>query len=82
MGIRSFPGVKYGRGVMLTTHPLLVPWEWKSRAILLTALWAPTGPVTGTLYLFYYSEVYKQRCFRQVISGSKYKLFTFIDVYS
>ena len=23
----SFPGVKSGRGVTLTTHPLLVPWS-------------------------------------------------------
>jgi hypothetical protein len=27
MGTGSFPGVNYGRGVLLTTsHPLLVPW--------------------------------------------------------
>ena len=26
MGTGSFPGVKYGRGVLLITHPLLVPW--------------------------------------------------------
>ena len=32
--------------------PLLVPWSWKSRAIPLPTLWATTGPVTGTLYLF------------------------------
>ena len=25
MGTGSFPGVKYGRGVLLTTHPLLMP---------------------------------------------------------
>jgi len=25
MGTGSFPGVKCGRGVTLTTHPLLVP---------------------------------------------------------
>jgi len=25
MGIGSFPGVSYGRGVTLTPHPLLVP---------------------------------------------------------
>ena len=51
MGTGSFPGLKYGRGVLLTTHPLLVPWSWKSRAIPLPTLWAATGPVTGTLYL-------------------------------
>jgi hypothetical protein len=33
MGTRSFPGVKCGRGVLLTTHPLLAPRLWKSRAI-------------------------------------------------
>ena len=27
MGTGSFPGVKYGRGVLLTTHPLLVMEE-------------------------------------------------------
>ena len=43
----SFPRVKYGRGVLLTTHPLLVPQSWKSRAIPLPTLWATTGPVTG-----------------------------------
>ena len=52
MGTGSFPGVQYDRGVLLTTHPLLVPWSWRSRAIPLPTLWATTGPVTGTLYLF------------------------------
>ena len=33
MGTGSFPGVKCGRGVLLKTHPLLVPRSWKSRAI-------------------------------------------------
>ena len=40
MGTGSFPGVKSGRGVTLTPHPLLVPWSWKSRAIPLLPLWA------------------------------------------
>ena len=35
--------------MLLTTHPLLVPQSWKSRAIPLPTLWAKTGPVTGTL---------------------------------
>jgi len=43
MGTGSFPGVKCGRGVLLTTHPLLVPRSWKSRAISLPNFWA-TGP--------------------------------------
>jgi hypothetical protein len=43
MGTGSFPGVKCGRGVLLTTHPVLVPRSWKSRAIPLPTLWATTG---------------------------------------
>jgi len=37
---RVFPGVKSGRGVTLTPHPLLVPWSRKGRAIPLLPLWA------------------------------------------
>ena len=40
MGTGSFLGVKSGRGVTLTPHPLLVPWSWKVRAIPLLPLWA------------------------------------------
>ena len=40
MGTGSFPGVRCGRGVLMTTHPLLVPQSWKSRAIPLPTLWA------------------------------------------
>ena len=36
-------GVKCGRDVLLTTHPLLVPRSWKSRAITLPTLWATPG---------------------------------------
>jgi len=39
----SFPRVKCGRGVLLTTHPHLVPRSWKSRAIPLPTLWATPG---------------------------------------
>ena len=49
IGTFSFPVVKYGRGVLLTTHPLLVPWSWKSRVIPLPNLWATTRHVMGTL---------------------------------
>jgi len=38
-----FPGVKCGRGVLLTTHPFLVRRSWKSRAIPLPTLWATPG---------------------------------------
>jgi len=40
---RSFPEVKCGRGVLLTTHPLLLPRSWKSRAIPLPTTWATPG---------------------------------------
>jgi hypothetical protein len=40
MGHGSFPGVKSGRGVTLTPHPLLVPWSRKGRAIHLLPLWS------------------------------------------
>ena len=43
MGTGSFPGVKCGRGVLLTTLPLLVPRSWKSRAISLPTIWATPG---------------------------------------
>ena len=43
MGTGSFPGVRCGRGVTLTTHPLLAPRSWKSRAIPLP----PSGPQPG-----------------------------------
>ena len=47
--------VKCGRGVLLTTHPLLVPRSWKSRVI------PPghTGLVMGSLYLYLYSFLLK-----------------------
>ena len=38
MGTGSFPGVKSGRDVTLTPHPLLVPWALKGRAIPLLPL--------------------------------------------
>ena len=39
MGTGTFPGVKSGRGVTLTPHPLLVPWSRKSRDTPLLPLW-------------------------------------------
>jgi len=40
MGTGSFPVVKSGRGVTLTSHLLLVPWSRKGRAKPLIPLWA------------------------------------------
>ena len=39
-GYRVSLGVKSGRGMTLTPHPLLVPWSRKGRAIPLLPLWA------------------------------------------
>ena len=53
--VQWVPGLSWGKvrpGVLLTTHPLLVPRSWKSRAIPLPTLWATTGPLKGTLYLY------------------------------
>ena len=43
VGTGSFPGVKCGPSVLLTTHSLLVRRSWKSRAIPLPTLWATPG---------------------------------------
>ena len=43
MGTGPFPGVKCGRSVLLTIHPLLVQPSWKSRATPLPTLWATPG---------------------------------------
>ena len=50
----SFPGVKYGRGMLLTTHQLLVPRSWNNKAISLPS----SGPQPGLLreqltYVYY-----------------------------
>ena len=60
MGTGSFPGVKSGRGVTLTPHPLLVPLVMKGQSYTSTP---PMGRTTctepqclykGALYLFYH----------------------------
>jgi hypothetical protein len=43
MGTGSFLGVNCCRGVTLTSHPLLVPRSWKSRAVPIPTLWATPG---------------------------------------
>ena len=46
LGTGSYPGVKSGRAVTLTLHPLLVPWSRKCSAIPLLPLSA-VRPVQG-----------------------------------
>jgi hypothetical protein len=48
------PGVKRDRGVMLTTHPLLVPRSSKCRSYTSCHPDAPLWIVTGPLYIFLY----------------------------
>ena len=43
IGTECFPGETCGLGVLLTTHSLLVPRSWNSRAIPLPTLWATPG---------------------------------------
>jgi hypothetical protein len=51
-GYRVFPGGKGGRGVMLTTYPLLVPRLSKSWAIPPLTLWVLLDLLRGSLYLY------------------------------
>ena len=55
MGTGSFPGVKSGRGVTLTPHPLLVLWSRKSRAI-------PLPPPSYGPYGLYRASVPVEGC--------------------
>jgi hypothetical protein len=52
-GYRVFPGGKDGRGVMLTTHPLLVPRLRKSWAIPPFTLRVLLGLLRGSFFLFF-----------------------------
>jgi hypothetical protein len=54
----SFPGVKRGRGVMLSTHPLLVPRLRKSRSYTSCHPNAPLWSVTEPLYLFNFYQAH------------------------
>jgi hypothetical protein len=78
MGTVSFPRVNCGRGVLLTTHPLVAPRSWKSRAIPLPTLWATTGPVTGLLYLNNYKTVQYSY---STTTQTHTVLYTFIFIY-
>jgi hypothetical protein len=61
-GYRVFPRGKGGRGVMLTTHRLLVPRLRKSWAILPLTLWVLLGLLRGSLYLNCYFKL-ERSCF-------------------
>ena len=79
MGTEPFPGVKCGRGVLLTTDPLLVPRSWKSRAIISTHPLGHTGPVTGSLYLFIING--RRLCWFSIDEHAAHKLWT-VQIYN
>ena len=59
MGTGSFPGVKSGRGVLLTNNLILLPWSRKSRAIPLLPLCVvrlvkSVSACTRLLFIFLY----------------------------
>ena len=72
MGSGSFPAVKCGRDVLLTTHPLLAPRSWKGSAIPLPPLWATTRPVTGLLYFTVLYIVNFNKIFNSLKDCGKY----------
>jgi hypothetical protein len=66
-----------GRGVVLTTHPLLAPRSGKSRAIPLPPLWA-FEPVTGYL-LIYLAIQFRMLDFGKTVS---YKMYARVTILS
>jgi len=69
--VKWVPGVKCGRGVLLTTHPFLV--------LRSTHPLGHTGPVTGLLYLYvYYSyRLVASLLFENLIGQTLKTCFTF-----
>jgi len=59
----SFPGVKSGRGVTLTPHPLLEPWSRKNTFRPLLPLWA-VWPVQSLSA--WYKGALKKKCLPEV----------------
>jgi hypothetical protein len=70
MGTGSFPGVKSGRGVTLTPHPLLVPLVMKEQSYTFippmgcTACTVPQCLYRGALYLLPYLLLLQPSSFR------------------
>jgi hypothetical protein len=76
-GYRIFPWGKGSRGVMLTTHPLLVPRLRKSWAIPPLTLWVFLGLLRGSLYLSVLFTIFDTKTVRNIeesrINGSKHR---------
>jgi hypothetical protein len=89
MDTGSFPGVKSGRGVILTPHPFLSPWSWRGRAIPLLLLWA-VGPAQSlsacTRVHLQFIQLWLQRaelhCYSGIYFFVSYGLRGFIAVFT
>jgi len=74
----SFPGVKSGRDVLLTPHPLLVPWSRNSRAVPLLSLLA-VRPVqslsacTGVQFTFSFLLLNAAQAMAQFVEALRYR---------
>jgi hypothetical protein len=80
----SFPGVKSGRGVTLTPHPLLVPWSWKGILVAtpLLPLWAvrPVQSLSACTRVSFKHFYYIGLCHGQAVCllcGRKWNLYRF-----
>jgi hypothetical protein len=73
------PGVKRGQGVMLTTHPLLVPKLRKSRSYTSSYSKAPLWDVTGPCYLYltYCTKLIFLILIKLIVLAEEYKLWSF-----
>ena len=71
LGTGSFPGVKCGRGVLLTTHPLLAPRSWKSGAIPLPHSGSQLGLQQDYFTFFYKNN--KGHAVAQLVEALRYK---------
>jgi len=74
LGYRVFPGVKSGRGVTLTPHPLLMPWSRESRAIPILTLRATPG--------LYRASVPAQRCTLPYLFFTPFRVIDALDASS
>jgi hypothetical protein len=76
------PRVKGGRGVMLTTHPLLVPRLRNSSSCTSCHPNAPLWSVTGPLYLFYLcSSCNSPSCFFNLLRKHKLSFRDFFCIF-
>jgi hypothetical protein len=84
IGTGSIPRVKSGRSVTLTTHPILVPWSWKGRAIPLLPLRAvrtvqSLSACTRVHFTFTLQRVFVTVDQKEVFVGSWRQMFVMFD---